>query len=179
MKLTMKLIRTKNNRGKPTKTIFPIQIQTQTIKQVLKMNLQKMSRRLGSMVHNTLAAPQVVYLYIGCITLLIRLPFSLSIPHFVSTTLGSLSRGDYDRAWWEVLFLFTLGTIDACLDFWCIFWFGYANLRIVQGVRIDTFSLMLKQDIGFFDGHTSGELALRLTSDCGEMSGDLVRLFWQ
>ena len=134
------------------------------------------SRIRGTRRLLALAAPQVVYLYIGCITLLIRLPFSLSIPHFVSTTLGSLSRGEYDRARREVLWLFILGTIDACLDFWCIFWFGYANLRIVRGVRIDTFSSMLKQDIGFFDGHTSGELASRLTSDCGEMSGDLVRM---
>jgi ABC-type multidrug transport system fused ATPase/permease subunit len=60
------------------------------------------------------------------------------------------------------------------LDFWCIFWFGYADLRIVRGVRVDTFSSMLKQDIAFFDGHTSGELSSRLTSDCGQMSGDLV-----
>jgi ATP-binding cassette subfamily B (MDR/TAP) protein 9 len=53
--------------------------------------------------------------------------------------------------------------------------FGYANQRIVRAVRIDTFLSILKQDIGFFDGHTSGELASRLNADCGEMAGDLVR----
>jgi ABC-type multidrug transport system fused ATPase/permease subunit len=118
-----------------------------------------------------LAAPQVTYLYIGCVTLLVRLPFSLSIPHFVSTTLGALARGDYVQARAEIFWLFLLGTLDACLDFWCIFWFGYANLRIVRGVRIDTFAAILRQEMAFFDKHTSGELASRLTSDCGEMAG--------
>jgi ABC-type multidrug transport system fused ATPase/permease subunit len=118
-----------------------------------------------------LAAPEVLYLYIGCITLLVRLPFSLSIPHFVSTTLGALSQGQFDRARREIVWLVVLGTIDAFLDFWCIFWFGYANQRIVRGVRVDTFASILKQDISFFDRHTSGELASRLNSDCGEMAG--------
>jgi ATP-binding cassette subfamily B (MDR/TAP) protein 9 len=117
-----------------------------------------------------LAAPQVSYLYIGCVTLLVRLPFSLCIPHFVSTTLGALSQGQFDRARREIFWLFLLGTIDALLDFWCIFWFGYANLRIVRGVRIDTFASILRQEMGFFDKHTSGELASRLNSDCGAMA---------
>ena len=118
-----------------------------------------------------LAAPQVSYLYIGCAVLLVRLPFSLSIPHFISTTLGALSRGDYHSARIEILLLFTLGTIDAALDFWCVFFFGYAKERIVRGVRIDTFASMLRQEVTFFDRHTSGELSSRLSSDCGEMAG--------
>ena len=131
---------------------------------------QPTSRIRGTRRLLKLAAPQVMYLYIGCITLLVRLPFSLSIPHFVSTTLGALSQGEFDRARREIFWLFLLGTIDACLDFWCIFWFGYANLRIVRGVRIDTFASILRQEIGFFDKHTSGELASRLNSDCGAMA---------
>ena len=123
-----------------------------------------------------MAKPQTMYLYIGCITLLVRLPFSLSIPHFVSTTLGALSQSQYGRAKKEILWLFILGTIDACLDFWCIFWFGYANQRIVKGVRIDTFASILRQEIGFFDRTTSGELASRLNSDCGEMAGGMFYL---
>ena len=79
------------------------------------------SRIRGTKRLLAMAAPQVVYLYIGCITLLIRLPFSLSIPHFVSTTLGALSDGEYGRARREIIWLFILGTIDAVLDFWCIF----------------------------------------------------------
>ena len=79
------------------------------------------SRIRGTKRLLAVAAPQVVYIYIGCITLLIRLPFSLSIPHFVSTTLGALADGEYDRARREIIWLFMLGTIDAFLDFWCIF----------------------------------------------------------
>jgi len=132
---------------------------------------EETSRVRGTFRLLKLARPQVMYLYIGCATLLVRLPFSLSIPHFVSTTLGALSHGDFHRARREILWLFLLGTIDAFLDFWCIFWFGYANQRIVRGVRIDTFAAILRQEIGFFDRHTSGELASRLNSDCGEMAG--------
>eukprot|EP00536_Pseudo-nitzschia_multiseries_P008683 jgi/Psemu1/257444/estExt_Genewise1Plus.C_2240038 len=135
------------------------------------------SRIQGTRRLLAVAAPQVVYLYVGCITLLVRLPFSLSIPHFVSTTLGALAEGSYGRARKEITWLFVLGTIDAVLDFWCIFWFGYANQRIVREIRIDTFLSILKQDIGFFDARTSGELASRLNSDCGEMAGDLTWFF--
>jgi ABC-type multidrug transport system fused ATPase/permease subunit len=118
-----------------------------------------------------LAAPQVFYLYLGCAVLLVRLPFSLSIPHFVSTTLGALARGNYENARMEILLLFILGTIDAALDFWCVFLFGYAKERIVRGVRVDTFASILRQEVTFFDRHTSGELSSRLSSDCGEMAG--------
>jgi len=120
-----------------------------------------------------LAKPQVFYLYLGCAVLLVRLPFSLCIPHFVSTTLGALSRGDYASARMEILLLFILGTIDAALDFWCVFLFGYAKERIVRGVRIDTFASILRQEVCFFDRHTSGELSSRLSSDCGEMAGGM------
>lgn len=135
------------------------------------------SRIRGTRRLLAMAKPQTLYLYIGCMTLLIRLPFSLCMPHFVSTTLGALAQLQYDRARREIIWLFILGTIDACLDFWCIFWFGYANQRIVRGVRIDTFASILKQEIGFFDRNTSGELASRLNSDCGEMAGDLTWFF--
>lgn len=71
------------------------------------------SRICGTRRLLALAAPQVIYLYIGCITLLIRMPFSLAIPHFISTTLGVLSRGEFDQARREIVWLFVLGTVDA------------------------------------------------------------------
>eukprot|EP00934_Nitzschia_sp_Nitz4_P005594 Nitzschia sp. Nitz4//scaffold331_size19140//10591//13853//NITZ4_008734-RA/size19140-processed-gene-0.38-mRNA-1//-1//CDS//3329548182//5584//frame0 len=149
---------------------------------------EPMSRIRGTRRLLKLVAPEVSFLYIGCITLLIRLPFSLAIPHFVSTTLGSLAADSPEQGFWvfldpsslhkarrEIMWIFVLGTVDACLDFWCIFWFGYANQRIVRGVRLDTFSAILRQDIAYFDQHTSGSLASRLNSDCGEMAG-VVRI---
>jgi ABC-type multidrug transport system fused ATPase/permease subunit len=132
------------------------------------------SRLVGTQRLLKLAAPQVFYLYLGCFVLLIRLPFSLSIPHFVSTTLGALGHGDYAGARTNILLLFVLGTIDAALDFWCIFLFGYARENIVRSLRVDTFRSILRQDVAFFDAHTSGELSSRLSSDCGEMAGDLT-----
>ena len=124
-----------------------------------------------------LAAPQMGYLYLGCIVLLVRLPFSQSIPHFVSSTLGALARGDYHQAKAEILLLFVLGSVDAVLDYWCVFLFGFAKERIVRGVRVDLLTAILRQDIGFFDRHTTGDLSSRLTSDCGEMAGDLTWFF--
>jgi len=135
------------------------------------------SRLRGTRRLISLAAPQMPYLWMGCAVLLIRLPFSLSIPHFVSTTLGALSRADYSAAKTEILLLFVMGTIDAALDFWCVFLFGYANLRIVRGVRLDVFAAILRQEVAFFDSHTTGELSSRLSSDCGEMASDLTWFF--
>ena len=130
------------------------------------------TRRLFQLAH-----PHLVYLYIGCAVLLFRLPFSLGIPHFVSTSIGALSQSQFDRARVEIYWLFLLGTIDALLDFGCIFFFGLCDLRIVRGVRIDTFAAILRQEVAFFDNHTTGELSSRLTSDCGMMASDLTWFF--
>eukprot|EP00970_Alexandrium_tamarense_P007024 scaffold1229_cov193-Alexandrium_tamarense.AAC.26 len=124
-----------------------------------------------------LAGKQSLYLWVGIVVLLIRLPFSLAIPHFVSTTIGSLINADYDGAKRSVLMLFLLGTIDSILDFWCIFLFGYAKENIVKGVRIDTFASIVRQEQAFFDQSNTGDLISRLTSDCGEMAGDLTWFF--
>lgn len=124
-----------------------------------------------------LAGPQSFYLYMGCIVLLIRLPFSMSIPHFVSETIGALAKSDYDDAKYNIYLLLGLGTVDAVLDFFCVFLFGLTNLKITKGVRIDTFAAILQQEIAFFDVNKSGDLASRLNSDCGEMAFDLTWFF--
>jgi hypothetical protein len=124
-----------------------------------------------------LAGPHTFYLYAGCVVLLIRLPFSLSIPHFVSETLGALARSNFAEAKLNIFLLFALGTVDAALDFWCVFLFGLTNLKITKGVRIDTFASILKQEMAFFDFTKSGDLASRLNSDCGEMGYDLTWFF--
>ena len=124
-----------------------------------------------------LASSQIVYLYLGCIVLLLRLPFSLAIPHFVSTTLNAVAVSNFTSAHEEIQWLFIAGTIDAILDFWAFFLFGYANQRIVRKLRIDLFTRLLCQEVAFFDIHSSGELSSRLNSDCGEMAGDLTWFF--
>eukprot|EP00984_Skeletonema_dohrnii_P022162 scaffold11297_cov115-Skeletonema_dohrnii-CCMP3373.AAC.1 len=138
---------------------------------------QKTSRLRGTARLLKLAGKESFYLWLGIAVLLIRLPFSLSIPHFVSTTIGSLIDDDYDGAKRNVLLLFLSGTVDAILDFWVLFLFGYAKENIVKGVRIDTFAAMMRQEQAFFDETNTGELMSRLSSDCGEMAGDLTWFF--
>ena len=135
------------------------------------------SRITGTRRLIKLAAPQMFWIYVGCVVLLIRLPFSIAQPHFVSTALGALSRQDWDAAKTEILLLFLMGIIDAVLDFWVLFLFGFAKENIVKGVRLDTFKAILRQEVAFFDANSSGELTSRLTSDCGEMAGDLTWFF--
>ena len=124
-----------------------------------------------------LASPQKLTLFLGCFVLLIRLPFSLSIPHLVSSTIGSLGRSDFAGAKESIVLIFILGTIDAILDFWCVYLFGGAKERMVKSLRMDTFKAILGQEMSFFDSVHTGELTSRLTSDCGEMAGDLTWFF--
>lgn len=135
------------------------------------------SRLRGTSRLLKLAGSESRYLWAGIVVLLVRLPFSLSIPHFVSTTIASLINIDFDGAKQEVLLLFLLGTVDSILDFWCVFLFGVAKENIVRTLRVETFSSMLRQEQAFFDKTNSGELISRLTSDCGEMAGDLTWFF--
>ena len=159
--------------------------ETQTIEQEaeqsLPNNVQNLSHIEGRMKGTKrllkLAGPHSLYLFMGCLVLLVRLPFSLSIPHFVSVTLGALARSEYDEAKMNILFLFIFGTLDAALDFFCVFLFGLANLKISRGVRIELFMAILRQEIAFFDETKSGDLASRLNSDCGEMASDLTWFF--
>jgi hypothetical protein len=134
-------------------------------------------RRRGARRLFQVARPQLLYLYAGFIALLIRLPFSLAIPHFVSTTLSALAHANYTRARHEIALLLVLGSVDAILDFWCVFLFGTANIRIVRGLRVHLFRRMIRQEVAFFDQTPSGELASRLNSDCSEMAQDLTWFF--
>lgn len=76
------------------------------------------SRLRGTTRLLKLAGSQTMYLWLGIVVLLIRLPFSLSIPNFVSAVIGDLIDADYDGARRNVLLLFLLGSVDSVLDFW-------------------------------------------------------------
>lgn len=68
------------------------------------------SRLRGTTRLLKLAGRESMYLWIGIVVLLIRLPFSLSIPNFVSATIGDLIDGDWDGAKRNILLLFLLGS---------------------------------------------------------------------
>mmetsp|Transcript_16181 Transcript_16181/g.33182 ORF Transcript_16181/g.33182 Transcript_16181/m.33182 type:complete len:768 (-) Transcript_16181:32-2335(-) len=125
----------------------------------------------------SLAIPHRNYLFLGCFALLLRLPFSLSIPHFVAETIGCLNDDDYDGASENIVLLTVCGTIDACLDFWCVYLFGLCQLNLVKTVRTTLFSRLLKMEVSFFDSTTVGSLTSRLNSDTSAMSGDLTWFF--
>lgn len=124
-----------------------------------------------------IAQPEWPVIAAGCVVLACRLPFSLSIPHFVSATIGALSRHQHATALDNVKLLFLFGTVDAVLDFWCVFLFGVAKERLVRRVRTDTFSALLSQELDFHDRRDSGELSSRLNADCARMAGELTWTF--
>ena len=137
----------------------------------------KARRGFGTLQLLRIARPHRGWLYTGCTVLLVRLPCSLSIPHWVAETIGALSASDYTRANWCVIYLMVLGSADALLDFWCVYLFGVAQQRIIRGLRLDLFGAILRQDISFFDATKSGEITSRLTADCAEMANDLTWVF--
>ena len=81
-----------------------------------------------------LAGPQKRWIFLASLVLFLRLPFSLAVPHFVSMTLGAIIDGDGGSARRCVLWLLCCGTIDALLDFWTFFLFGYAQQALVRGL---------------------------------------------
>jgi len=124
-----------------------------------------------------LAKPQRRWILAGCVALVIRLPFSLAVPHFVSETIGALIDGDTQQAYWSIACLCISGTVDALLDFWNFFLFGFAQQRLLRELRVRLFSAILRQEIGFFDMTSSGELTSRLAVDTAEMGSDLTWVF--
>ena len=72
------------------------------------------------------------WLVFGCIVLLVRLPFSLAIPHFISQVIGGLvavprNMGVVKES---IIAIFVAGSIDSFLDFWCVYLFGVAQQKM-------------------------------------------------
>jgi ATP-binding cassette subfamily B (MDR/TAP) protein 9 len=115
---------------------------------------------------------------LGCAALIIRLPFSIVQPHLVSVgVLGSLLRRDADALKRSVVLFVIAGTIDAVLDFWCVFVFSFTKARIIRDLRNRLFSSILRQEAAFFDSARTGDILSRLTSDTVEIANDLTWVF--
>ena len=119
------------------------------------------------------------WLISGCIVLLVRLPFSLSIPHFISQVIGGLVSEPKNLSLVKesIISIFIAGTIDSFLDFWCVYLFGVAQQKIILDLRRNVFKALLSQDMEFHDVTSSGEMTSRLTADCAEMANDLTWVF--
>jgi len=110
---------------------------------------------------------------VGCITLILRLPFSMSLPYWISSAFGALLRKDSDSLYHCTLYFFGCGTIDALLDFWCIYLFALVQNKIARKLRSLLFAKILTQPMSYFDVTPSGELISRLTSDAAETANQL------
>jgi len=113
----------------------------------------------------------------GCLALMIRLPFSLAIPHFVSEAIAEVGDGNRDEACKQVFLLFIAGTIDSAMDFWNSYLFGIASARLVRRLRAGLFSQLLRQEVDFYDQTETGDLSSRLQSDTQEMADNLSWVF--
>ena len=117
------------------------------------------------------------WLAIGCLVLLIRMPFSISIPYFQARILAKLKDTDAHEVWLSIKLMAIAGSVDALLDFWCVYLFSYTKSRLVRLLRLKLFEKLLGQEIGFFDVTPSGELASRLTTDIATLANDLTWVF--
>ena len=111
---------------------------------------------------------EVGWLTLGCVVLLIRMPFSISIPYFQARILAKLKDMDSQEVWLTIKMLAIAGSVDAALDFWCVYLFSYTKSRMMRLLRLKLFEKILGQEVGYFDVTPSGELASRLTTDIGK-----------
>ena len=125
----------------------------------------------------SLAKPEMRIIAAGCLALLVRLPFSLAVPHFVAEVIGCLIKEDYSGARFNVLLLAAAGTIDAALDFWNFFLFGFAQQKLVMRLRNNIFTTLLRQEVAYFDVTSCGDCTSRLQVDTAEMGNDLTWVF--
>ena len=83
-------------------------------------------------------------LFISCVVLIIRLPFSLIIPHLVTKTIYAVTisntnnanadnaNDDVHSAYKFILLLFICGSIDSVLDFFTVYLFGITQQLVRQ-----------------------------------------------
>ena len=109
----------------------------------------------------------------GCCVNAIRLPFSMSLPYWISCAFGALIKHDADQLYHYTIYCFACGTVDSILDFWCVFIFALIQTRISSKLRSSLFSKIVTQPMSFFDVTPSGELLSRLTSDTEETSNQM------
>ncbi len=109
----------------------------------------------------------------GCVVLICRLPFSMSLSYWISMAFGSIFEKNSELLYHAILYFSISGSIDALLDFWCVFIFAVIQNRISRKLRERLFATILTQPMSFFDSTTTGELMSRLTSDTSETANQL------
>lgn len=116
-------------------------------------------------------------LLVGCTVLLVRMPFSIAMPYLQARVLAKLAVKDAHEVWLTVKIMAVAGSVDAVLDFWCVYLFSLTKSRMVKSLRLALFDKLLRQEIGFFDVTPSGELSSRLTTDIATLANDMTWVF--
>ena len=116
-------------------------------------------------------------LFVGLGVLLIRLPFSMASPHWVSEAIGALLAQDYERLKYACIALFTCGCLDSILDFWCVYIFATVQQEVIHSLRCNLFRSITHHKLEFFDTNPVGELQSRLSADTAEVANDLSWVF--
>ena len=125
----------------------------------------------------SLLKKESLWLFVGCLVLLVRMPFSISIPYFQARVLAKLKDGNRAEVWLTIKLMAGAGIIDAVLDFWCVYLFSLTKSRLMKRLRLELFGKLLCQEIGFFDVTPTGELASRLTTDIATIANDMTWVF--
>ena len=123
------------------------------------------------------ARPEAGWVSAGLLVLLLRLPFSLAMPHFVSSALGSVLSGDTAATADAVRWFFTAAVCNAALDYGNCWLFVVARQRLVRRLRLLLFTRVLAREMAFFDSVQTGSLLSRLNSDCATLGSDLTWMF--
>lgn len=116
-------------------------------------------------------------LSLGVASLFARLPFSVSMPHWMSAAIGGAMDGDrerFARAFW---FFVAAGVANGLLDFWNVYLFSAAQTSIVRRLRRRAFGSTLRKRMAWFDEQQSGATASVISNDASQVGANLSWLF--
>ncbi|GMR34622.1 hypothetical protein PMAYCL1PPCAC_04817, partial [Pristionchus mayeri] len=91
------------------------------------------------------------------------------IPYYTGEVI-IVHRSSYKQAYSSVAMVAILTGVSTVLSGFRGGCFDYATSLVAKRVRRDLFASLVKQEIAFFDAHSTGEIVSRLTSDCQSIS---------
>jgi len=91
------------------------------------------------------ARPEAFWISAGLLVLLLRLPFSLAMPHYISVALGCVLAHDAAGATRAIELFFISGALNAVLDFGNWFLFVAAQQRVVRRLRTELYASILRE----------------------------------
>eukprot|EP00756_Hemistasia_phaeocysticola_P037386 Hpha_TRINITY_DN16693_c2_g6::TRINITY_DN16693_c2_g6_i1::g.180594::m.180594 len=125
----------------------------------------------------SIASPEWPLITLGCVLTVVKVPFSLAVPHFAAAATGALFHKKRATALWSIKALIVCGVVEMGIGMVASVVMVSAQQRVVRRVRGDLFHNLMSQDGGFFDSVATGVLASRLEVDTAEMASDLTWVF--